>query len=384
MKTKQVEGRFDKGAFEYCVRLKEVRLPESLKCIGHHTFSHCKSLVHISIPSGVQEMGRCAFDSCESLSSVVIPEGVVELSSVTFNSCYSLRSVTLPKSLRKIGECCFTACASLRNLNSSDITGVTHIGENAFSHCVSLKSFKVPPLLKVIERCTFYECKSLGSIELPPNLERIKGWAFSYCQNPYLSIFVPPTVSFLENDALSGCRVRLPPELSILSAGGNSRRGMLNDVQEITVSCRANLALLISTLRTKKHLELQPFLVFKFLFNDHVLEDFFKVTMTPDEVKGTTPEIVRSLVDAGFKEKVLEFKSAYATVLTSCGSCGPSLPSEMLYVLLPFLYGDDFEEGTLADIVRIVGEEIVGEGRERIRGGEGEGEGRNKRAKVGF
>ena len=55
------------SAFEYCQRLKEVRLPDSLESIGDDAFSGCDNLEGIVIPAGVKKIGRYVFDYGERL-----------------------------------------------------------------------------------------------------------------------------------------------------------------------------------------------------------------------------------------------------------------------------------------------------------------------------
>ena len=120
------------GVFQHCTELETVRLPESLRKIGHRAFYECEALVHVDIPSGVNEIGNYAFEECSSLETVTIPEGVVNLPYGIFNNCQSLKSVKLPASLKTIGEWAFHGCSALTTINDDALEGVTEIGLHAF------------------------------------------------------------------------------------------------------------------------------------------------------------------------------------------------------------------------------------------------------------
>lgn len=60
-------------AFDRCVNLKTIHIPDSVKDIGAHAFSRCTSL-NIRIPKTVKRIGWSAFDS----GSRIIYEGSAE------------------------------------------------------------------------------------------------------------------------------------------------------------------------------------------------------------------------------------------------------------------------------------------------------------------
>lgn len=63
-------------AFNGCLSLTYVNLPDSLMKIGNHAFCDCESLTFINIPDSVTEIGKYAFCDCESLESINIHNGV--------------------------------------------------------------------------------------------------------------------------------------------------------------------------------------------------------------------------------------------------------------------------------------------------------------------
>ena len=60
------------AAFERCINLKRVILPDGLQIISY-AFAGCVSLEYITIPSSVTEIHRLAFNDCSKLSCIVTP-----------------------------------------------------------------------------------------------------------------------------------------------------------------------------------------------------------------------------------------------------------------------------------------------------------------------
>ena len=57
-------------AFEFCDRLTNIMIPDSVTSIGDVAFYGCSSLTSATIPDSVTSIGRGAFDSCGSLTDV--------------------------------------------------------------------------------------------------------------------------------------------------------------------------------------------------------------------------------------------------------------------------------------------------------------------------
>lgn len=58
------------GAFDWCFKLKSVKLNEQLKIIENYAFEKCKSLKSITIPKNVEKIEYWAFKNCKKLSKV--------------------------------------------------------------------------------------------------------------------------------------------------------------------------------------------------------------------------------------------------------------------------------------------------------------------------
>jgi len=125
-------------AFSSCSRLTSIRIPESVTSIEGWTFDYCSRLTSVRIPESVTSIGKKAFAHCSSLTSVRIPESVTSIESLTFYDCTDLTSVTISESVASIGSRAFEYCSSLTSVTIPN--SVTSIGWNAFAYCSSLES----------------------------------------------------------------------------------------------------------------------------------------------------------------------------------------------------------------------------------------------------
>lgn len=69
----------DCNAFENCMRLKELQVPERVVWIGMWALSGCGSLVKLTLPRGIRYVCDHAWDRCISLRQVEVPPGTILL-----------------------------------------------------------------------------------------------------------------------------------------------------------------------------------------------------------------------------------------------------------------------------------------------------------------
>ena len=75
--------------------------------IGEGAFQDCISLTSVTLPDGLQAIGVQAFSECISLESIVIPDGVVSIGAFAFSNCSALTAITIPASVVSIGDKAF-------------------------------------------------------------------------------------------------------------------------------------------------------------------------------------------------------------------------------------------------------------------------------------
>eukprot|EP00980_Cylindrotheca_fusiformis_P002514 scaffold587_cov77-Cylindrotheca_fusiformis.AAC.4 len=189
--------------------------PESVKLqIESLAFSECHSLRKVIVCSTSTQLGSSAFNKCMGLISVELPEGLQLIEQGLFGGCRFLTTVIIASSVIKIGNHAFSGCLRLASLDFPH--GLLTIGEGSFEQCVSIETLHIPPTVSTIGESAFSWCSGLKHIKLPPTLERIESYMFSGCGR-LESIEIPSTVSFIGQRAFSECdslsHIRIPPSM---------------------------------------------------------------------------------------------------------------------------------------------------------------------------
>ncbi len=129
--------------------------PENTTEIGVAAFERCIVLKGIRIPNTVTKIGRDAFNLCVGLKYVGIPDAVKEIGGGAFARCTSLEQINLPKTLTRIVSATFFACSSLVAIVIPE--GVTNIGISAFDYCSALRAVNLPSTLKSVRWRAFHK-----------------------------------------------------------------------------------------------------------------------------------------------------------------------------------------------------------------------------------
>ena len=166
-------------AFNGCISLTSITIPNSVTSIGMCAFRHCRSLTSITIPNSVTSIGGDAFYGCSSLTSIIIPNSVTSIDYYAFRNCSGLQSITIPNSVTIIRDYAFSGCSSLTSITIPNT--VTSIGEGAFYKCLSLTSVTIPNSVTSVGREAFYGCSGLISVTIPNSVKEISYLAFSEC-----------------------------------------------------------------------------------------------------------------------------------------------------------------------------------------------------------
>ncbi len=203
-------------AFNNCISLKSITIPNSVTSIGFAAFKYCESLTSITIPDSVTSIGMLAFDYCKSLEKVNITD-ITAWCNINFDEYYSnplyyaenlylndelVTDLIIPNSITNIGACAFSGCTSLESITIPD--SVTSIGNRGFSGCTSLESITIPDSVTSIGNCAFDYCTSLESVIIPDSITSISSSAFSACTN-LKSITIPNSVTSIGHSAFFVC-----------------------------------------------------------------------------------------------------------------------------------------------------------------------------------
>ncbi len=74
-------------------RKTSVRIPDTVRTIGHVAFDNCSDLIEIILPEELTVIESSAFDNCPSLQRVLIPDSVMQIDGWAFANCPNLSAV---------------------------------------------------------------------------------------------------------------------------------------------------------------------------------------------------------------------------------------------------------------------------------------------------
>ena len=164
------------SAFDECVNLTRVLIPDSVTTIGYNAFMNCRDLSSVLIGENVARIDDGAFYCCVSLNSVVIPDSVESIGVSAFNGCTSLVAVTIGNGVTAIYDYAFENCPNISSLVIGN--GVTTIGDYAFEDCQKLESVLLPENLVTIGDSAFHDCLGITEIVIPNSVTTIGNYPF--------------------------------------------------------------------------------------------------------------------------------------------------------------------------------------------------------------
>ncbi len=176
------------NAFQRCVALKSVTLPETLTVIGLGSFVYCSNLTSVNIPSGVSYIGMMAFTGTPWYTEntdkfFIVGDGVLIKSTFNPNSADVPGTLDLSGlGIKSIGHSCFS------NMAASGISSTY-----GYQYCYNIKDVIIPEGVIDIGSAAFYECTNIKSISLPSTLVSIGSSAFGSGMN---GSYMNATVSF--------------------------------------------------------------------------------------------------------------------------------------------------------------------------------------------
>ena len=207
-------------AFDDCVNLTSVSIPNTVKVIEENAFRGCESLIAVSIPASVDSIGAYAFYQA-ALKRVTLEDGSKALkmwrggtwngytpfSSTSIETLYvgrnlvsgqnAFRGFTTIKYLtfgeQVTGVCAdeFKSCKGLRSVDFGQ--SITSIGDNAFYDCDTLATVTLPESVGIIGDAAFYDCEMLAKINIPDKVRVIHASTFQYCGN-LAAIVIPANI----------------------------------------------------------------------------------------------------------------------------------------------------------------------------------------------
>ncbi|CAJ1968411.1 unnamed protein product [Cylindrotheca closterium] len=231
-------------SFQDCKSISEMDLPGGLKKLGRYAFCRCVSLIKIKVPSGVEVVGECCFYLCKALVEVCLEEGVREIGRAAIYHCSSLEHIQFPSTVERIGKSALSVCASLVDVNLP--LGLKALDDDCVRGCALLERFTMPRTivsigeygtfrqcprlihvdlsegLRVIPKCAFWECYALSTIKIPGSVEVIEHKAFKDCRS-LVEVEFMEGLRMIGQQAFMSClslsAVTIPPTLNRLEFG---------------------------------------------------------------------------------------------------------------------------------------------------------------------
>ena len=242
-----VDGTTEIGiyAFQYCINLSSVIIPDSVNNMESRAFSRCTSLTNVHIGNQITSIKNYTFEYCTSLESITIGNSVTKIGTWAFYGCTSLENITIPDSVISIGyqafyntallnkqggiayadtwviacstytttgtikngtkgiaDKSFYNCTKLKSIVISD--SVMYIGHSAFQGCTNLTNIIIPNNVVSMDKNTFYGCSSLTDVTIGNNVASVGNYAFYNCSK-LVTIMIPENVTSIGSYSFSGC-----------------------------------------------------------------------------------------------------------------------------------------------------------------------------------
>ena len=92
--------------------LVSIEIPAKVSTIASGTFHDCKKLESVTFAEGSQltTFASEAFNICINLTTIDIPESVTTINNSAFSGCSGLTSLIIPKNVERIGDYAFLGC----------------------------------------------------------------------------------------------------------------------------------------------------------------------------------------------------------------------------------------------------------------------------------
>ena len=194
--------KIGEGAFEMCIGISSVVLPETIEEIETDAFYDCAALQAVEFSPNLTKIGDNAFAMCLSLQMLDLPEGLKTVGANAFAGCASLRTVILPDTVTTVGEGAFALCTELMDVFLSK--NLTAIPKNSFAGCTRLVEISIPDSVETVGESAFTACARLTKVEMTGGVKYIDLGAFAGCRRlSYISI--PETLKTLGSGVFSGC-----------------------------------------------------------------------------------------------------------------------------------------------------------------------------------
>ena len=204
-------------AFQDCVNIKKVIMPDTVKVICHWAFNWAESLTEINISENCEAIYPFAFANT-GLKEIYIPAATINIENSAFGmKCYLEKITVDPNNPVYYVENGILRSDTVLNKylygrDESSYTipeGIISIGQYAFEDATNLKNITLPTTLESIWPGAFQGCAGLTHITIPDGTTTIMDYAFGNC-DMLASIIIPESVTTIDVQLLldnEGCTI---------------------------------------------------------------------------------------------------------------------------------------------------------------------------------
>ena len=132
------------AAFNSCVALEYVSMPNGVEYIGNNTFLHCNSMMYIVIPRSVTRMTGTNLTYAYTMQGVSIPNGIENFDQSILYNNKTIDTIVIPESMKSIGTSAFYGCESLQRLVFRGSTPPTVVNSSALGNIPTTCVVEVP------------------------------------------------------------------------------------------------------------------------------------------------------------------------------------------------------------------------------------------------
>ncbi len=190
------------AAFNECVNITSVKIPDSVTDIEDYAFYRCTGITTVTFGSGLKTIGDCAFFNCENLNAVSFPDGLTHIGVSAFEGCGKLKTLSIPGSVKTIGGLAFVSCSNVASLTLG--YGIKTIEYGAFSGFRKITTVKIPNSVTTLGNSVFSGCSKLEKVTMSNKATSIPQFAFSECAN-LSAIVIPDSATRIGKYAFSNC-----------------------------------------------------------------------------------------------------------------------------------------------------------------------------------
>jgi hypothetical protein len=196
-------------AFEDCINIKSIIIPDSVISIGKGAFKGCSGLTDIELSNKISTIEDDSFNGCTNLERINIPDNIISIGNDAFKNCTALKILDIPKNAIKISDNAFNGCVELKEVYIDDSYNQDLIRNKVLS-TTKIKSFyrlyaeqlyNTSELKYIIQ--SHPNCRLDETISKISNLDNMyfNNSCFKYLQ----SIYIPSSIKYLLDYCFAGC-----------------------------------------------------------------------------------------------------------------------------------------------------------------------------------